>query len=230
MSEFFEPPPPPEEPDEADRCHRRPEWFGPPEGTLPGIVPLELVLARSAKAAVYVTHLAAYPAGFRFELQMVSASEHDDELDLDPMMMFHHHRARRGRQAQLPPELLRVGVQFQDGRRATSTAGPPHQFDPHKPPTEPVMNEEGGGGGGGSWQQLYWVWPLPPPGPLQLVCEWPAAGIPVTRKEVDGQLILNAASRANAIFPEAHSSRGGARRSRVRLKSARPPPPQPHSN
>jgi hypothetical protein len=228
VSEFFEPPPPPEEPEEPDRCHRQPDWFGPPEGTLPSIVPLELVLARSAKAAVYVTHLAAYPAGFRFELQMVAASEHDDDLYLDPMMMFHHHRARRGRQAELPPELLRVGVQFQDGRKATSTGGPPHPFDSDESPREPVMTEEGGGGGVGCWQQRYWVWPLPPPGGLQLVCEWPAAGIPLTRKEIDSQLILDAARRAKAIFPEADLRQGHSSTSYAPLRSG--PRAEPRSD
>ena len=29
------------------------------------------------------------------------------------------------------------------------------------------------------------MWPLPPIGPLFFVCEWPAAGIPLTRVEVD---------------------------------------------
>lgn len=197
MSEFFEPPPPPEEP---ERHHRQPEWFGPPEGTLPGVVPVEVVLARSAKAAVYVTHLAAYPTGFQFEIHAIAAPGEEDELDVDPMM-FRHHSARRGGHSQLPPELLRVGVQFQDGRRATSTAGPP--FAPDKPPSGPVMIEEGGGGGGGSWREMYWVWPLPPSGALALVCEWPAADIPVARQEIDGQLVLDAASRAEVIFPEA---------------------------
>ena len=202
MSAFFEAPPPPEEP---ERHHRRPDWFGPPERTLPGVVPVELVLASSTKAAVYVTHLAAYPAGFQFGIHAITAPGEEDELDLDPMM-FHHHPARHGRHGQLPPELFRVGVQFQDGRRATSTTGP--RFAPDKPPTEPVMTETGGEGGGGAWRQMYWVWPLPPPGPLQLVCEWPAADIPLTRKEIDSQLILEAASRATAIFPEADSSQG----------------------
>lgn len=122
--------------------------------------------------------------------------------------MFHHHRARRGRQAELPPELLRVGVQFQDGRRATSTDGAPHRFDRDKPPPKPVMSEEGGGGGAGSWQQMYWGLPLPPPAPLQLVHEWPAAGIPVTRKRstVSSSSMPPAAPRPACRKPTAHAA------------------------
>jgi hypothetical protein len=51
-------------------------------------------------------------------------------------------------------------------------------------------------------------WPLPPPGPLAFVCEWPAAGIAVTRSEIDAQLVLDAADRAQLIFPD-DGNRGG---------------------
>jgi hypothetical protein len=47
-----------------------------------------------------------------------------------------------------------------------------------------------------------WVWGLPPPGPLAFVCEWPARGIPETRVEIDAGLVLEAAGRAVAIWPD----------------------------
>jgi hypothetical protein len=59
-----------------------------------------------------------------------------------------------------------------------------------------------GGGGGGRFHQGYWVSPLPPPGPIALVCEWPAAGISLARYELDAQLLVDAAERARAIFPD----------------------------
>jgi hypothetical protein len=39
---------------------------------------------------------------------------------------------------------------------------------------------------------------------LALVCEWPAAGIPLTRHEIDARLILDAAARAEVIFSDEH--------------------------
>ena len=66
-----------------------------------------------------------------------------------------------------------------------------------------------GGGGGGRWRQSYWVWPLPPSGPLAFVCEWSAASIPVTRREIDAQLVLDAAERAQQIFEAGPRSEGG---------------------
>jgi hypothetical protein len=42
---------------------------------------------------------------------------------------------------------------------------------------------------------------LPPSGTVTFVCEWPAVGIPVVRHEVGAQLILDAAKRAETVFP-----------------------------
>ena len=93
----------------------------------------------------------------------------------------------------MPDDLLRVGVQFSDGRKATNTGGFPHRPpDFEIPPLGPVMHGGGGGGGERHWHQSQWVWPLPPGGPLAFVCQWPAAGIPLTRRELDAQLIFDA--------------------------------------
>jgi hypothetical protein len=43
-------------------------------------------------------------------------------------------------------------------------------------------------------------WPLPPP--LALVCEWPAAGIPLTRQDIDAGKVREAAQRAQVIFED----------------------------
>lgn len=196
VSDFFEPPPKPEVPE--PRHYRMPPWLGPPHGTLPGVVASERILARTDKVAVCVTRLAAYPTGF--ELDVVTMSS-DDEDGLASLMFDHHHPMHRWATDEIPPELLRFGVQFSDGSKATSTGDFHHD---HQPPARPVMNPGGGGGGGGSWCQTQWVWPLPPPGTLTLVCEWPAMDIPLTRSELDAQLILDAAARAQVIFYEEH--------------------------
>jgi hypothetical protein len=54
--------------------------------------------------------------------------------------------------------------------------------------------------GAGNWRQRIWIWPLPPTGRLAFVCEWPAAGVPLTRHEIDAQLILDATARAQLLF------------------------------
>jgi hypothetical protein len=188
VSDFFEPAPePPRSPPAAPRV----PWLGPPAGTLPGIVALELVLARSTTAAVCVSRLAAYPDGFEIDVLTVA---HPDADALDPGL-FGPLRRRSGG----ADERLRLGVQFADGARATNVGGGPGVVA-GETPAGPVLRGGSGGGGGGNWRQSYWVWPLPPEGPFALVCEWPAAGIPVTRHQIDARVILDAARRAIVIF------------------------------
>jgi hypothetical protein len=196
MSDFFEPPPasPPPEPPR----YRTPPWFGPPTGTLAGIVAFEEMLAQTDEAAVCISHIAVYPTGFEFDVLVLM----DGELEgLDPMTLHPQYR-RLQHGSEVPPELLRIGVQFSDGSKATNAGGfrPPARGRP----TEPVMSPRGGGGGGGSFRQTHWVWPLPPPGPVGFVCEWPAKAIALTRSQIDAQPILDAATRARVIFTDEH--------------------------
>jgi hypothetical protein len=196
LSDFFEPPP--ASPLPEPQRYRTPPWFGAPSGTLPGVVAVERILAQTDEVAVCVTRFAGYPTGFEFDVVTMSAAGQDD---VDPMMFHHHHHhpRRRGAPDGIPPEVLRIGLQFSDGSKATNTGGFHH--DRH-PPAGPVMHPRGGGGGGGRWSHTLWVWPLPPPGPLTLVCEWPAMGIAVTRSELDAKPILDAAARAQVIFSD----------------------------
>lgn len=126
----------------------------------------------------------------------------DDRDDLDPMLFHQPHYQHRGGTDGIPPEMLRLGLRFADGSKATNTGG----LHPHhrQPPDGPVMHAGGGGGGGGSWHQTHWVWPLPPPGPVVVVCEWPALDIPLTNTELDADVILAAAQRAQVIFSDEH--------------------------
>jgi len=45
-------------------------------------------------------------------------------------------------------------------------------------------------------------WPLPPAGPLEFVCEWPAFGIAESRAGIDARLILDAARHSVRLWPE----------------------------
>jgi hypothetical protein len=68
----------------------------------------------------------------------------------------------------------------------------------------PLRGSGRGGSGESRFQQGYWISPLPPPGPVGFVCEWPAVGIPVARQELDAQLIRDAAENARAMFGDGH--------------------------
>jgi hypothetical protein len=194
MSEFFEPPPPLEEP---ERLERSPPWRHAPSGTLPGVVALQLVLARTAQVVVCVTRLSAYTTGFELDLVTIAGRE---SHQLDPLLFGGRSRGPQTG-AGIPPEKLRFGVEFADGTKATNTS---RRWGLHDdPPPGPVLNPgSGSGSGGGNCRQSMWVWPLPPPGRLAFVCEWPAAGISLTRHEIDAQIILDAATHAQQLFTD----------------------------
>jgi len=75
----------------------------------------------------------------------------------------------------------------------------------------------GGGGGGRSWDQDFWVHPLPPEGPVTFVASWLEYGVTETRVELDGAVIREAAQRAVTLWPEEpeFESEGGWRSQRI---------------
>lgn len=229
---FFEPPPPAPEP--PAQPPRRP-WHGAPDAVLGQAVALNLVLGRSEKAALWIPAVLVYPDGFEFEVEI--RHRLDDEEVEHPF--FRHHWRRRSsgvRDGTLDPSLLRLGIEFSDGSRATNLderLSFPVAGEPDAPPAGPVLApSRGGGGGGGRWNHGFWVWPLPPEGPLAFVCEWPVAAISETRKEIDSALIRNAATRAVVLWPEDERRSGsgaGTTYSTMRAVAAppRPEPPEP---
>ena len=203
VDQFFEPPPP--DPEPPPRPPSLPPWIGPPDGTLPGVLAQELVLARNDKVAVCLTRLAAYPQGFEVDLLTMSRAEEG----LDPMLFRSRSMRQRPAPEGIPEDMLRFGIQFADGSKATNTGTRSPNFAPDAHPSGPVLQQRGGGGGGRNWRQTMWIWPLPPPGALTLVVEWPAAGVPLTRHEIDAGLILEAAARSQVIFPDEDTPGGG---------------------
>ncbi|MFC3988217.1 hypothetical protein [Actinoplanes siamensis] len=187
---FFDrvPPPPAPEPPEPPR----PRWER-PEAQLGAMVTAGLTLGRSGQAAVGVGGVTAYRNGFEFSLLAVMREQ--DRRDRIFRAQHRHSVAEP-----LEPEFLRIGVRFADGRVATNLAedqrfpGPDDDFD------GPLLRQGGGSGDGRRYETSYWVWPLPPPGPLTLVCEWPAFGIGESRAELDGRAVRDAAEHAFDLF------------------------------
>jgi hypothetical protein len=197
---FFEPPPPPEVQE-----HRQPEWIGPPENVLPASFPLALTLARTDDVAIAAQAGLAYPNGFAFRILLLRRKPLDAHRG-DPFHLWH--RARSG---DVVDEALRFGVQFSDGAKATL-------FDAHRwlgvddKPAGPVLMQRGGSGGIRSWDFGFWVWPLPPDGPLAFVVEWPSEGVALTRAEIDAGIVRAASEQAEVLWPDddGPSSAGGA--------------------
>jgi len=203
---FFEPPPPPPEPQE----HRQPEWVGPPENVLPASFPLALELARTDDVAIAAQGGLAYPNGFAFRLVLLRRKTIESHAG-NP---FHHWHHARG---ELDDEALRFGVQFSDGRKATVFDHRRRLGDEGKQ-TGPTLMQRGGSGGGRTWDFGFWVWPLPPDGPVAFVVEWPSEGIELTRAEIDASIVRAAAEHAETLWPEndGPSSPGGGVFSEIR--------------
>lgn len=199
MDSFFDPPPQAPEPYGPRTRYRSKPWHGPPPATIPATVAVGRVLARTEDVAVAVTALQVYPAGLQLELLTFRRPEveHRAGEHFDPLV-FHHPRTGTA----LSDDVLRLGVAFADGRKATNLA---HEFGFTRPADDGiVLRSDGGGGGGERYAQTYWIWPIPSRGPLTVVCEWPSYGVPVTRLDLDGDAIRDAAGRATVIFSEDH--------------------------
>jgi len=198
---FFEPPPAPERPPEPD-VRERP-WLHAPRNELGAVVPLRLVLGRTDLVAVALIGATAYTTGVELTLA-VRWRPSADERDMydDPFEPPFGHPRRRGA-GELDPEVLRFGVQFSDGRKATTLgySFPPLR-DAEAEPSGPLLVPGGAGGGDGVWDSEFWLWPLPPPGTLTFAIEWPAKGIELTKHEVDAAPFVEASSLSEKLWPE----------------------------
>lgn len=208
MCEFFQPPPRPW-PEQAP-TRNAPPWTARPQGQPLGVVVQELLLARSRLATVEVAYIDAFPEGFELKMTATAYVSYHDlarEGDLAPDVFGRQWPMAGESTDMVPAQLLRVGVQFADGRFATNISG--HD----RPLAGPVMWSLAGGGSGGRsvsechFRQGYWISPLPSPGLVTIICEWPALEIPVSRQELDARLILDAARRARAMFPDGETVR-----------------------
>jgi hypothetical protein len=189
---------PPDLPDEEPRPK---PWTGPPLRTVPALLTEQVVLAHTDRVAVVVGEFAVYPTGLTFSVLTVPRRYSPREwAGLD----FHGYAPGVTESGELAPELLRYGIEFSDGRRATSLDTlRRREEDRDVAPASPLMRPMGSGGGGGRWEHRYWLWPIPPPGQLAFVCEWPALQIPLTRATLDAEVIRDAARHAVVLWPAA---------------------------
>lgn len=207
--DFF--PDPPQAPDDdAPDDYPQPAWAGAPEDVMPGVVPVELILGRSASTVVMLTGIRAFPSGLAMTLGVrvrgrVGRRDFNSEVFDGP---YNHDMGpdwQTGR--------LKWGFELADGRRVTNVDPPPwaelthHEHSsPASPgdwlrePDHPVLTGGSGGGGSRSVDRSYWLWPLPPAGPLRVVCQWPAQGIETTVHELAAEPFLEAALHAESIW------------------------------
>ena len=209
-ADFFEPPPAEPEPQRWDP----PPWFQPPREEIAALVPERRILARNDHAGVVIllSHIDVFSTGCVLRVRIsVHNRDHapaEDWYDLqDIVMAGRRHHGGRPLGGELPDDLLRFGVRFSDGSKATTTAGPvPHELD--AAPKGPVLMQQGGGGSGSdglittNW--ALWLWPLPPAEAFDLIFEWPAMGVAMQRVDIDGGQIRRAAETVQSFWGDAH--------------------------
>jgi hypothetical protein len=166
----------------ADTPYPRGGRWDPPAAEFPIVAVSALLLARTEVVAVVVTAIWAFKAGFEFWIK--AQFRHDGPaLATEP-----------------DERSLHVGLLFADGRKVANVGSVSEPAG--SVPTGLILSPRSSGGGRRHRDRSYWVWPLPPAGPVTFVCEWAAFNIPEQRAEVDAQLILDAARRSVQVWPE----------------------------
>ncbi|WP_346621010.1 hypothetical protein [Blastococcus montanus] len=165
-----------------DDLHRR---MIAPTNEIPVALPVNALLARTDDAAVALVGLHVYSTGLSFDLVVrVRGGVHPRDRLHD--LMWSHGPG---------PGRFLLGVQFADGRRA-STIGSPDKLDDGI-----VLNQGSGSGGELEVDQNWWLHPLPPEGPMRIVVRCAELGIEETVTELDGSSIRRAAGDVVELWP-----------------------------
>jgi hypothetical protein len=153
-----------------------------------------LPFGRSEQTAIAITGLLAYSNGFEIfltRLRRPDAPGFDE--DLEP-------GAPGGKLA--GPETFRFSVEFSDGRTVThdkpygrSSATPHGEAEP----VEPILWSRGGGGTSHYQLMRWWVSPLPPSGPVEVICQ---LGTREIRGGFSARSILDAARRSFQMWSD----------------------------
>lgn len=151
-----------------------------PENELPVAVPVNVLLGRTDDVAVAWTGTEVYSTGVAFTLE---ARARVDGLDLNDV--FWHNAGA--------PDQLLLGIEYADGRWAVhggGSSGP-----------DIALHPQGGSGGDRSCSQGFWLYGVPPAGPLTLVLRCAGLGLEETRTQVDGGVLAAAVPAVVELWP-----------------------------
>jgi hypothetical protein len=158
------------------------------------------IIARTDRVVLTTSIIEVFSAGARIPVETVVRRRDESQYDWQLRMMGRYPDGSPGADG------LRLGVELSDGSRLGSDLDPfpmrPHLEDPE---TAVLMNHGGGGGGDDHrWNLTHqlWLWPLPPPGTLDLVAEWRALGVPESRVTLDASAIRAATGDVQRLWAD----------------------------
>ena len=158
---------------------------GPPSGTVPVVVPGDVVLVRSPGLVVWAGAIMVYPEGFAFTLLTLTDTRYVRRpaswaLDV----------AERGRMT-----WLEIG--YPDGRRRAADL---NANTPHRQSRGPHLRMLDGSASDNSSVDRWWVTPLPPPGPVELAIHLSGQAEPTGVANLDGAALAGAAAAAEVMW------------------------------
>ncbi|MPQ96664.1 hypothetical protein GB931_01760 [Modestobacter sp. I12A-02628] len=185
-----------------------PVWGGPPHGELPVPTATSVVVGRSASTVVSLDAVRCWSTGLTLDLSihLVEAGRGARRA------LFHALDAHHGRgplDLFLPAGGLRLGVQYADGRRTSTVEesawlSVPQDVAPADWLPDQVVLEglDRPRAWGRTWRRTLWMWPVPPPGDVTVVCLWPDRGIEETRSSFPAGPVIAACAGAGPLWPD----------------------------
>jgi hypothetical protein len=171
---------------------------------LAGVLAVEQIIGRSDQAAVAVRRMSVLPGSFEIEvvawLRRPPRRRPRRRFPQEILLSLDRPWVSRAEDGSLPPDLVRFGIQFPDGGRATNVDADWPRPDVDRP--EHGLRTQGGSSSAGEASQRFSARPLPAVGDVVLVCEWPAYGIAESRLTIDGDALRAAAARAQPVWPD----------------------------
>ena len=191
----FFPPDPPEDETEGSE-HTPAPWWKPSDDELAAIFPINETIAINDSVALILTMARVYSNGVEFVIERRIRRGGATRSEWREMQSSIH-----GHFVRFDPDRLRYGVVLGDGQQLILDQ-PPGMYG--ITPEKHSLSQTGGGGGGGEESYRFddgmWLWPLPPAGPVEIVAQWPAFGIPESHVVLDSAPLIELAGQARPVW------------------------------